>query len=218
MRLNNQKGGDHVFRFMIRRDHIEDFKVFSHNQNDMLLFFKQHNFDIETVDVEYIPDEKFNDNIDDENVLKPYKFKSNKSDDTFVIMTTEKCISYALQLVGDHLTDACLFGGAIFRDDLEFIKVIQDLLGELPHVQILDYTLLDDLNLTADTNWMYIKKDKLFDKDEEPDWLNNGVDSQDIYASLFDSSPSDASVVQPITVEAYVRAFTEVIINCMYYN
>jgi hypothetical protein len=65
---------------------------------------------------------------------------------------------------------------------------------------------------------MYIKKDKLFDKDENPDWLNNGIDSQDIYASLFDSSPSDVSVVQPITVEAYVRAFTEVIINCMYYN
>ena len=217
MRLNNQRGGDTVFQFLIGRDHSEHIKIFSNNQQDMMLFFKQHNIDINQVEVDYIPDENFNIKVDDDNILASYQFKSNQSNETFNIMTTERLISYALQLVGDHLSDACIFGSAIFRDDIEFIKVIQNLLGEIPHVQILDYGLLDDLNLTADTNWMYIKKDKLFDPDVEPDWVTNGVDAQDIYESLFDSCISDTAV-QPITVEAYVRGFAEMVMNIKNYN
>ena len=182
-----------------------------------MLFFKQHNIDINQVEVDYIPNENFNIKVEDDNILASYQFRSNKSNETFNIMTTERLIAYALQLVGDHLSDACIFGSAIFRDDIEFIKVIQDLLGEIPHVQILDYGLLDDLNLTADTNWMYIKKDKLFDPDIEPEWVTNGVDSQDIYESLFDSCISDTAV-QPITVEAYVRGFAEMVMNIKNYN
>lgn len=217
MRLNNQRGGDNVFQFLIGRDHSEHIKIFSNNQQDMMLFFKQHNIDINQVEVDYIPDENFNIKVEDDNILASYQFKSNQSNETFNIMTTERLISYALQLVGDHLSDACIFGSAIFRDDIEFIKVIQNLLGEIPHVQILDYELLDDLNLTADTNWMYIKKDKLFDPDIEPEWVTNGVDAQDIYESLFDSCISDTAV-QPITVEAYVRGFAEMVMNIKNYN
>lgn len=206
-----------MFQFLIGRDHSEHIKVFSNNRQDMMLFFKQHNIDINQVEVNYIPNENFNIKVDDDNILASYQFKSNQSNETFNIMTTERLISYALQLVGDHLSDACIFGSAIFRDDIEFIKVIQNLLGEIPHVQILDYGLLDDLNLTTDTNWMYIKKDKLFDPDVEPDWVTNGVDAQDIYESLFDSCISDTTV-QPITVEAYVRGFAEMVMNIKNYN
>ena len=202
-----------MFRFLVKRNHHDDFKVYSHTQQDLMLFFKQHNIDISKVNVEYVPDHQFNENSNDQHILKLYQFRSNKSPELYHIMTTEYCIQCALQLAGDHLSDACVFGAAIFRDDIEFIKRIVDLLGMLPHVSIIDYTLLDDINI-SNFEWQCVKGDKLFEYDASPDLSE--IDTQDIYASLYDCSYD--TTIQPVTVEAYVRAFAELIINQMYCN
>ena len=196
-----------MFRFLVQRNHSDDFKVYSHTQQDMMLFFKQHNINLQNVNVEYVDTIK---DSQEQHVLKLYKFRSNKSPELFRIMTSEYIIQYALQLAGDHLSDACVFGAAIFRDDIEFIKRIVDLLGKLPHVSIIDYTLLDDINIFG-YDWNCVKSDKLFEYDFAPNLSE--IDTQDIYASLYETSGVD--LIQPVTVEAYVRAFAELVINQM---
>ena len=69
-----------MFRFLVQRNHSDDVKVYSHTQQDMMLFFKQHNINGQNINVEYVDTIK---DSQEQHVLKLYKFRSNKSPELF---------------------------------------------------------------------------------------------------------------------------------------
>jgi hypothetical protein len=184
--------------------------IYASTKDDMLLFLKQHNFDMRYVNIEYVDDNR---KILDSYVLKTYHFRSNKSNEVFHIKTCESFVASAIATVGDHLSDTCIFGESIFRDDIEFIKVVTDLIDKLPFATVVDWSLLDgdSCNMMGYDNlsWMVVKKDLLFSENYEPDFEH--MDTSSIYDDL--SQASDPDRIQPITIEAYVRGFAESIIS-----
>lgn len=198
-----QKVNIHGYVDMTKRD----IQVFANTKEDMMLFLKQHNFNIEYVSIQYIPDDEVDDSLNEMCGLQDFHFKSNKTPEMFTIKTTQLFVNHALTNVGNHLSDCCMFGEAIFRDDFEFIKLIVDLLNKIPFVEIADYSLLDGNSIGPldDMSWMTVKKDLLFSDNYEPDMSH--IDTSEIYDALHQAS--DVDEFQPITIEAYVRSFSE---------
>lgn len=196
-----------------------DIHIYSHTKEDMMLFMQQHGFDIQYADVQYVYDNDSETNSS-YTTLKLYHFKSNKCDTVYHIMTCEYFIQQALSNVASHISDACVFGQGIFRDDVEIIKLVQDLLDKLPHVEILDYGFIDGdwvvencMDADIDLSWESIKKCRLFDEDGEPNY--EMFDNSSIYDSFVTKGPDE---IQDITIEAYVRSFTEFLISTSIHN
>lgn len=204
-----------MFKFQIGSGkNITDFAVFSHEKHELLLFMKQHNILINESYIEWITDEEFYSKYSNkEDLLRFYKFRSNKNNEVYNVMTSKYLLNYALQLVGDHISDNMIFGPAIFRDDIEFIKLISDLINKLPFIEIMDYELLDmdTIALHDSYEWKDVKHDKLFNKDI--DAIYDLFDTCYVYEALNEAFEKHEDDIQPITIEAYIRAFVEYVIN-----
>ena len=199
------------FQFMSRSDgdvdNIENgaiiYRVYAFDRMSMEMFIKQHNFDLTSVNIETMPIEDFDD--DEDCFIKPYKFKSNKSSEIFNIFTTNKIVTEAIDSACLELCDTLTFGPAIVRDDIGFIKLINDLIYKLPHVFILDHTLMDSSCEPISDHWdRYIKFNSYGQS------LEN-LDDSYVYESLHNHSID--TEIQPITVEAYASSFAKMIID-----
>lgn len=191
------------------------FKIYTQNQNMMELFLSQHNFDrdhvyIECISITQIPETELN-KLED-SILKVFRFKSNSSTELFHIITTDFLVSNAIDQTCSELSETLLLGPPSLRTDIEILNLVNELLNELPHVYILDHSLIDgdsgNLDEIENEN-RYTNRvgSHLYDGF----MLAEGCSDSLIYDSMYDSSSSGE--VQPITIESYVNAFSTLLVD-----
>ena len=178
--------------------------VYSTNMDDMILFLKQHGFkpdsvnSISAVNVENIKGAEY--------VLNKYLFKSNKFDGVYAVNTIENFILKAICSVAADLSNSLTFGPAILKTDFKLMETIHSLIGELPHVYILDGQFID-----GDSGDLIREYEERFSLTKIPYSYTTEIEEPDD-SFIIDSLTTDAARrenIQPITLEAYVRSFIE---------
>lgn len=199
------------FRFTTSKSSVNSrlhYTVYAYTRHDMDLFLKQHGFDVNNSHIDCIPMTEFDGNSD--LILSSHKFKSNSSDEIYNIMTTPMFVTDAINLVCSDLSESLIFGEPIMHAKIEFIKLINDLIYELPYVFILDHSVVDeDTGELISPFWdSYVK---MYGYDEAKYCTEVYFDDSYIYDSIHNASIPDK--VQPITVEAYVTNFTQILMD-----
>lgn len=207
---------DSIFKFEFESIKMKGtnlkYTVYSYSREYMNMFLKQHGFSIENSYVQCIPIEKFDEET--ELILKPFKFKSNTSDEIFDIITTPQFIYDAIDMTCSELSESLLFGPAALRSDIEIFKMINDLINELPHVYVMENMLIDGdsgevLNISHHDEIMNLYN--AHGVCEMSDELYEAIDDTFIYESMHCSSVDED--VQPITIEGYVSYFTSMLVD-----
>lgn len=211
--LEKNEGVLFEFEFASIEDPCENMRyhVYSFNREMIKLFAKQHGFNPDDMcinihsDINHEDDEKMNDNL----LLKVYRFKSNFSNQEYRIISCQRFIDKAIEDAGQDITARLWFDTIIMRHDIEFIKLINRLVKKLSHVFIMDNLLVDDLwNEENDNKETFHKSYNIPGYDDY--WIEGCSNySEYVVDSLFDSSIENE--VQPITIESYVKSFTEMI-------
>ena len=185
------------------------YRVVTDNFNKMMLFLKQHGFtDASPESLKIIDIADINRYPDHYNILHPYLFKSNYTDDIYTIMTTEGFVTYAIDNAANDLNGCLLFGEAILRHDIEVFKTISKLISSLPHTHIFDYLLaneqcVDDPASLVSQEIAAMRRDYLA-KICAP---CEDYGSYETFESLHDSVNTDE--IMPITLECYTSSFVE---------
>lgn len=154
-------------------------------------------------------------------LLKHFKFKSNKHKEDFIIVSNDYLVIDAIKLTAYELTDTLYFGTIITKTEIDFIKLIGELIDTLPKVTVLDYLVMD-----ADEYYEGSGKDKMLnDKKreyyEQNDMiLTNNVFTESLLESIeygnfhdigchyvYQSFMEDCYVelTQAITIESYIN-------------
>ena len=182
-------------------------RVYSMDRNMILLFMKQHQFDMNETIIETLPDSYDVDDME-QHELQIYKMQSNKTCQIHDIISTKHYVDQAIEAVVQNLSDYLIFGETIFRRDIPFINIVNRYLDELPFVFAFDYDILDGTP-SCDTSYFNVKKDlEQFYESMENEYDVSSLD--DLYNRfLFKTLPNEKL---PITVEAYVRWFVKNVI------
>lgn len=206
----------YLFRFEFSSVHNKaknmNYHVIAHNEEDMKMFLLQHNFTDSPLDsITVIPSKEY-DQSEYRYTLEKYLFRSNRSNELFTIMTCEDFVDYAVETTCNSLTDSLLFGEAILRRDIGIFKLIGDMVHSLPHANIMDFSLAE-----VDST-----------DDSIPGTISEILEMRKTYCNKIGSPYDDAgayyihqsmdfdrcdTVPQPITIESYVAAFTERMID-----
>lgn len=192
-----------------QRSHPGKYRVVTDDFMKMNLFLKQHGFNnvppesLSIVDINNI--HKCPDHY---NILTPYLFKSNYSDEIYTIITCENFINYAIDAAANDLNGCLIFGEAILRHDIDLFKTIGNLISNLPHTHVFDYLLAneecvdDPASLTS--REIAVMRREYFAKICAP---CEDYGSYETFESLHDSVNVDE--VLPITLECYTSSFVE---------
>jgi len=200
-----------------KSDEQFNYRVFAESMNDMNMFLIQHNLHDQVQNVEVV-DPAHPTNLDtvSYNMIKPFVFGSNKSKEIFTIYTSEEFVSDAVGRVGSKLSASLLFGEAITRTDVELFDRLTNLINDLPYCDIIDFELMNQ-----ESNLIMEFKEKR----NEYFYYTGIAPAEDgaealIYQGLYDSMQAAmddtcylTDSIQPITVEAYVKAFTDRMID-----
>ena len=192
--------------------------VMSSAIEDVYLFLKQHGFHDAKESIMIVPEEEFKPK-DYSHELRIVNFKSNKKPGTFHVMTSEDLITRAIENTANDLSDHSIFGEAILRTDVEFLKITGSLIGKLEHGFVMDFNLADESMLFNSLENENQYKNQIMDMIAE--YKNRigapteDIGSQTILQSLQDAVPDrDTGCIYPITIEAYVSTFTELMVDC----
>lgn len=194
--------------------------VLAKSIDDMNRFLSQHGFN-DVHESLKIHDMRKGRSSDVFHVLQPYKFMSNHKPGVFEVMTCSDFVEHAIDNTANDLSDYSLFGEAILRQDIEFLKMIGELIVKLPHGFVIDYTLADESLLYKSFEEEGSSKGDIVEDiieyrkricspSEDPG-------SRAVQQSLHDAVPdmsNDNNGIYPITIEAYVSSFTELMMDC----
>lgn len=205
----------YMFKFEFSSCHNKiknmNYDVYAESEEDMKMFLTQHNFTDAPLDsITVIPKEEC-DNINDAHILKTFLFKSNRTNEIYHVITCDWFVDFAVETTCNELRDSLIFGEAIIRRDIEIFKLIGDLVSSLPHVNIMDFALADIQSSTDNILIDHFIEMNNMKKEYSCKCLDD-LDSTDsaiyyVHESMEYSRCDDQ--VQPITLEAYVSAFTE---------
>lgn len=207
------------FEFSSMNNHNKNmnYYVYASTIEDLQMFCKQHNF-------HNVPSEAItihsthNDSIADIRLLKPFRFKSNRNDEIYTVITCEEFVDIAIENVANDLAQFMLFGEVIMRHDIGIFKMISDNVSKLPHAHIIDYILADEFNIFNHTD----SPDMSFTKeiyDMGKQYLKSiGAPTEDqdfrmVLQSIYDDISHEKDEIYPITIECYVSNFTEMMID-----
>lgn len=190
--------------------------VLAESLDEMHMFLNQHGFHNVDSSLVFYPIEKYK-STDSTHVLHEYRFMSNHKPGVFTVMTCENFITHAIETTANDLSDASLFGEAILRTDIEIFKVISSLINRLSHGHVIDIQIADESVLYNMENEDKIDRWELMES-----YCNRigapteDVSSRVILEEIYDAVPDLTSDngIYPITVEAYVSSFTELMIDC----
>lgn len=186
-------------------------RVYSTDKNMIDLFAKQHGFDVNNIQVNILPRYCMDDNaINDDCFLKIFQFKSNSSDQIYHVASSDQILRRIIDNVAQDLTNTLTFGPLILRNDVEFINLITELVSTLSCGYIMDFLIVDD-NWTEENRWKFIENSREGFADSYYEGIINFSESERVFDILHDKSIE--SLPQPITIEAYVRNFTELLID-----
>lgn len=207
---------DMLYRFRFKASGMSDnlaHFVLTEDPNKMMLFLKQHNFDLDMVNLDRVPLKDHEG--DSEFMLEYFIMRSNYSDQVFKIMSTEHMIYDCGRYVADIMSSALVFGPEIIREDVPIMRVISELVNELDHVYIMDHTLTDpETHEPFSSNYERYTKigyptmssmcelDKYYHED-------CSYDDSGLYDSLLGSITK--GYLLPFTVEAYVSYFASLL-------
>lgn len=207
---------DYIFKFEFSscHNHIKNmnYRVFAKTERDLEMFLRQHNFtNISENSIKVLSPSEYRP-YEDKFMIKEYLFKSNYSKETYHVMTCEDFVSFAITTTGNSLVDSLLLGEAIIRRDIGIFKLIGDLIYDLPHTNILDFSHAD----IESTN------------DPVPESISEIMEMQKMYRTTIGRPTEDAGAAyihdsfeyesidtepQPITLESYVSGFTEMMMD-----
>ena len=191
--------------------------VLSNNMDDMNMFLSQHGFRDVNDSITIISPEQYK-TKDATHVLSIHSFASNKDHAIYHVMTCEDFVTRALENVANDLSDHSIFGEAILRSDIEFIKMAVKDLGKLRHAFIMDFRLADEsllFNHEENDGYKGTMMEMITEYKNRIGAPTEDTGSQAILQSLYDASPdADTNCIYPITVEAYVSTFTELMVDC----
>lgn len=202
----------------VKKQGSMQYYVLAENMTEMQQFLSQHGFhDVNDALKLYSGDKYRASNCS--HILKTYRFMSNHKPGVFPVMTCASFVDHAIESAANDLGDHSIFGEAILRQDIEFIKMIGSAITKLPHGYVMDYILADESTLFECLENGGTKRDMI---ENTSDWLirhsgpSEDPTSQTILQSLYDATPDldNDYGVYPITVEAYVSYFTELMIDC----
>lgn len=156
-------------------------------------------------------------------ILQKYIFRSNETEEEFVILTTENIMARVIEGLGNDLSEKLVFGEIILQQEFQFIDVIQKSINSLPHVAVLDFMALEGDDTSGTNQYMNDKfgdryrniiknkknhnlDDSLLMKKAYSDYSRG--DQYDHYGDnyILESFYDDSYVgaLQPITIECYV--------------
>ena len=184
-------------------------RVYSNKKDDIYKFMYQHKFDLDDIILETLPDNFEGDDLD-LHMLNEYLMYSNQLHKDCKIMTTSEYVSSAVELTVQGLSDYLIFGAAIVRTDIPFIKLTNDLIDRIPMIFAFDYDLLDGSPITPTYRF-----------DTVDGWHGTAYDEEEYYSD--ESSLDDLyerfqmkicpTKRLPITLEAYIRYFVKHVIT-----
>lgn len=169
--------------------------VYSFNKPDILLFIHQHGFENGEAYIQLVPYEKNAISRYQDKLLKPFKFKSNSSDEVYTVMTNEFIFEKCLTNAGEIITKSCWLSSILpERNTLAVFKYINEAIDQLKYATVMDWqTFIDDstcIELNPDVN-----NNIILDTLTQSAYLNNvgeGFINEDI---------------QEITIESYINGF-----------
>lgn len=174
--------------------------VWSFNKQHIYLFMNQHNISSDRVRITMHDVDEFsqtyNPNIGETDELKPYYFKSNNTNEYYLIYTTECIIDEICDNISDEFTRYLSFGAGIMREDVELFSRIAELIEQLPYANIMELQLLNEND--PKYNCGYING-KYMDVDTYE------YDHSETYESI--KNDSIHNQLQPFTLEAYIHYF-----------
>ena len=216
--MDNDKGYIRFDFAPVKQPSGMHYYVLAESLDEMHQFLHQHGFhDVDKL-LTFYPMEKYVPR-DASHILHIHRFMSNHKPGVFSVMTCETFITHALETTANDLSDASLFGEAILRTDIEIFKVINSMISKLSQGFVLDTNLADEsllFNSMENDNYKGTMMDMIAEYKNRIGAPTEDAGSQAILQSLYDSVPdlTADNGVYPITVEAYVSAFTELMIDC----
>ena len=177
-------------------------KVWSQDKSDVDMFMKQHNIPNDNIRKYIIPSSdkqavlKY---INDDEMLEPFFFASNKDNKVHMVMTTQSILQYSLMSICYDMAASMMFGDAILRNDIKIINRINDLIQELDYAAVYDWDIADEM---VDS---YYSCDDYDDEVEEIDDCCS--DTSYTYEELFKASMNHGNV-EALSLEGYVHYFT----------
>lgn len=201
------------FEFSSKYNNIKNmnYVVYSETEEDLKMFLIQHNFTDSPMDaITVVSRDKVGNCYG--SILKRHIFKSNHTDETYVIMTCPDFVNRAIETTCDGLNDVMIFGEAIICRDVEIFKLIGDLVNELPHANVLDFPLTDNQSTRYDiiAESVELARDCRNKHGRNPAYLED-MSTYYVHQSMDDIRCEDQP--EPITIEAYVSYFTEMMID-----
>jgi hypothetical protein len=210
--------------------------VYAESYAHMDMFLKQHGFMNNEHDAAYfhnmgmlriVPRNQYQfQNTQTGLIIKPFKLRSNFVDTLYTIFTTDDFISYSIERVCQDLIETLSFGEAMFAADVGFIKTIVDTMEILPKVEILDINaaMNNDIHYEYSKDF-YNAMAKRDSHEQRLTSLNENKEVTDmilsekckyhdhggsyVFEAFFEESFQE--LTQPITIEAYVRAFASLL-------
>ena len=167
-------------------------------------FLFQHGFNKDNHNVRVVQDDP--EEIDEGCRLKVYTFGSKKRDHMYKIATTEEIMVPIIEDVGDKLASTMTFGACALLGDIEIFSRILELVEELDFVYVME----------AQTDFSSMMTDferQIYTTTGYPYYEDIAMDANDEYMRDMLSTESEPQKEhQAITIEAYVRLFTDIFI------
>ena len=204
-----------IMRFRFRSPNMKEslaHYVLTQDPEKMKMFLIQHNFDPTAAVIEYLPSEKHE--SDESCMLDTFMLKSNYSDKTYKIVSTEEMMWHCSEEIASIMSSSLVLGPAIIREEIPIFDIIADLISQLDHVYVLDKTICDpntkkpyadkyeQICAVEDVSYVHPEHDKI--------WMQAygepaSYDDSSIYESFAESCEKDRPM--PFTLEMYVSYF-----------
>lgn len=202
------------FEFTSIHNNIKNmnYYVLSENIEDIKLFLLQHNFTNVPQEAITLIEKSKTGKYDGNNILEPYRFRSNKSTEVFTVMTCWKFVEEAVSNLSADLNQFMLFGESIIRRDVEIFKLIGDLVNDIDHAHVVDFSLCDPDDIDEA---ILNGKDIMELHGKYKQIIGAPTEDSDMvmtYESLFESI-NDDDMILPITIECYINNFMEMMID-----
>ena len=185
------------------------YTVYTDKKEIMDKFLDQHSMSDgkELVTVGTYDDE----DLDDIQCLKLYKFGSNKyRDKIYEIYTTYNIVELVLRDVTSDLSCACYFNDIICRTDIPLIEYIKGLIDKMRWGCVLNLVGCDEYN---DTKYKVTSNPSKWnmrsDRPGEQFVYSDGPDDSKISDALVGVAEDDE--IMPITLEKYIESFVALI-------
>lgn len=193
---------DKIFKFSfvcVNSIYNNTISVYSPYREYIDIFLNQHTFDVDNAVVECIDYSK---QIDSNQMLSPFKFKSNILPEIYTIISTNEIIETCILDISHELNNKLYFGQSFryYVDKIELFNVISDLVNQISFAKLVESLDSYDIGYYNFNEAYYDSLDS---------YINNPNEAE-LFRKVSANYKTD---ILNITLEGYVTAFTSIIIS-----